>query len=69
LESLKEAKINGPLIEYLNFEWGLRFLNSLQQIICKYLENFVAKVLYKGRQTFEVNEGTVSSDILKSCSI
>ena len=48
-------------IRYLNFELGLRFLNSLQKIICKYLQHFLAKVLYQGRQPFGLNEGTVFS--------
>jgi len=69
LEPLKEAKINDPLMEYLNFEWGLRVLNFLRQIICKYLQHSLGKVLCKGRQPCELNEGTVSSDILKSYSI
>jgi hypothetical protein len=58
---LKEEQINDLLIKYLNIEWGLRFLNSLQQIICKYLQNFLANVLYQGRHPFELNEGTVFS--------
>jgi hypothetical protein len=74
LEPLKEEKINDPPIEYLNFEWGLRLLNSLQQLICKYLQHFLAKMLYQGRQPFELNEGTIFSgwpqqDILKFYSI
>jgi hypothetical protein len=56
LEALKEVKIHDPLIE-----WGLRFLNFLQQNICKYLQHLLAKILYQGRQPFEVNEGTASS--------